>query len=72
MLAKIRKDKGISQATLARITGISLRSIQAYESKSRDINKASVQTVYLLSQALDTSIESLLDKERMKNNHALN
>lgn len=65
MLSETRKKKGLSQAELARITGISLRTIQSYESGVRDINKASAQTVYLLAQALGTSIENLLHSERI-------
>lgn len=65
MLSEARKKKGLSQAELARITGISLRTIQAYESGVRDVNKASAQTVYLLAQALGTSIENLLQTERI-------
>lgn len=65
MLAQKRRKKGLSQSQLADITGISLRTIQAYESETRDINKAAAENVYLLAQALDTSMEEILCTERI-------
>lgn len=65
MLAQKRRKKGLSQSQLADITGISLRTLQAYESETRDINKAAAENVYLLAQALDTSMEEILCTERI-------
>lgn len=65
MLAQKRRKKGLSQSQLADITGISLRTIQAYESETRNINKAAAENVYLLAQALDTSMEEILCTERI-------
>lgn len=65
MLAQKRRKKGLSQSQLADITGISLRTLQAYESETRDINKAAAENVYLLAQTLDTSMEEILCTERI-------
>lgn len=65
MLVQKRRKKGLSQSQLADITGISLRTLQAYESETRDINKAAAENVYLLAQALDTSMEEILCTERI-------
>lgn len=66
MLSRIRKEKGLSQSELSELTGISLRTIQSYESETRDINKASAETIYLLSQALGTSMETIICTERIR------
>ena len=44
-LKKARENCGLTQEELARISGISLRMIRAYEQKSQDISKASFATV---------------------------
>ena len=42
--------------------GVSLRSIQMYEQRNKDINKASVETLYRLSKVFGCSIEDLMEK----------
>lgn len=39
-LKRIRTAKGYSQKQLAELSGVSLRSIQMYEQRRKDINKA--------------------------------
>lgn len=60
-LALMRRLAGYSQATLAAKAGVSLRTLQQYENHSRDINKASGQTLYLLARALQCPIDSILE-----------
>lgn len=60
-LKRIREERNISQAKLAEETGISLRSIQAYEQNRRDINKVQAGTLLTLANALDCKIEDLLE-----------
>lgn len=60
-LAKFRRVVGYSQKILAQISGVNLRMIQQYESGSRDINKASVQTIWMLAKALRCSVEELVN-----------
>lgn len=60
-LKRIREERNISQAKLAEETGISLRSIQAYEQNRRDINKVQGGTLLTLANVLDCKIEDLLE-----------
>ena len=64
-LQEMRKKKGYSAATLSDITGISLRSIQHYESGYRDINTARLETLCTLALALDCKIENLLTNDNL-------
>lgn len=61
-LKKIREARGISQAVLAKESGVQIRSIQMYEQRNNDIDKAQAKTLYRLSLALGCSIEDLLEK----------
>ena len=58
----LRSAYGCTQAELAKRAGVSLRSIQMYEQRNKNINKASVETVYRLAKVLGCPIESLLEK----------
>lgn len=60
-LKKIREASGLSQNELSKKSGVSLRSIQMYEQKNNDIDKAQGQTLYKLSVTLGCSIEDLLE-----------
>ena len=60
-LAEMRIARGYTQALLAEKAGISLRTLQQYESKARDILKASVGIVYSLAKALECPIEHIID-----------
>lgn len=60
-LKTIRENRGISQAELAKLSGVKLRSIQMYEQKVNNIDKAQVGTVYKLSRVLGCTIEDLLE-----------
>ena len=61
-LKRIRTMYGCSQSILSKISGVNLRSIQMYEQRNKDINKASAETLYRLSRALGCSMEDLLEK----------
>lgn len=61
-LKKLRESRGLSQAELAKISGVSLRSIQMYEQRVNDIDKAQAQTVYKLSRVIGCAMEDLLEK----------
>lgn len=60
-LAQLRRIAGYSQQILAQIAGVNLRMIQQYENGARDINRASVQTVWLLAKALRCDVNELID-----------
>ena len=61
-LKRIRTTYGCTQAELARQSGVSLRSIQMYEQRHKDINKASAETLYRLSKVLGCTMENLVEK----------
>ena len=61
-LKRIRSTYGCTQADLAKRSGVTLRSIQMYEQRNKDINKASADALYRLSKVLGCSMESLLEK----------
>jgi len=60
-LKTIRENRGLSQSELAAQSGVNLRSIQMYEQKVNDIDKAQAQTLYKLSRVLGCSVEDLLE-----------
>ena len=57
----IRENRGISQTELATLSGVKLRSIQMYEQKVNDIDKAQAGTIYKLSRVLGCMMEELLE-----------
>ena len=61
-LKRIRTTYGCTQAELAQCSGVSLRSIQMYEQRNKDINKASAETMYRLSKTLGCTMEDLIEK----------
>ena len=61
-LKRMRLLCGYSQAELAKKSNVSLRSIQMYEQKNKDINKACVETVYKLSKALYCEMSDLIER----------
>ena len=66
-LKTIRESRGLSQVELAQQSGVKLRSIQMYEQRVNDIDKAQGQTLYKLARTLGCSVEDLLEnpmKER--------
>jgi DNA-binding transcriptional regulator YiaG len=61
-LKRIREARGLSQAKLAEESGVQLRSIQMYEQRNNDIDKAQAKTLYRLALTLGCNIEDLLEK----------
>lgn len=60
-LKRFRGYTGMTQAELARQSGVSLRSIQMYEQRHKDINKASVEKVYRLAKVFGCAVEDLIE-----------
>lgn len=60
-LKTYRKLNKMSQNELAEISGVELRSIEMYEQRRNDINKAQSITLYKLSKALGCTIEDILE-----------
>ena len=61
-LKRFRTAYGLTQTELAKRSGVSIRIIQAYEQRMRDINKAQLATIANLAQALDCDAIDLLEK----------
>lgn len=61
-LKRIRTAYGCTQAELAQHANVSLRSIQMYEQRNKDINRASIETVYRLAKTLGCAMEDLMEK----------
>lgn len=61
-LKRIRTAYGCTQAELAEHSGVSLRSIQMYEQRNKDINKAGAASVYSLAKVLGCTVEELLER----------
>ena len=61
-LKRLRTFYGYTQSELAERSGVSLRSIQMYEQRNKNINKASADVLYKLSKALGCAMEDLIEK----------
>ncbi len=60
-LKRLRTVYGCSQSELAKLSGVSLRSIQMYEQRNKDINNASASTLNAIAKVLGCKIEDLLE-----------
>ncbi len=60
-LKRQRAIYGYSQRELANLSGVSLRAIQMYEQRQKDINKASAISVRNLAKVLGCNIEDLME-----------
>ena len=57
-----RKQVGLSQSELAKLSGIPVRTIQQYEQRQKNINKAQVEYLFKLSSTLGCDMECLMEK----------
>lgn len=60
-LKTLRESRGLSQAELAKLSGVHLRNIQMYEQRVNNIDKAQAQTLYKLSRVIGCEIEDMLE-----------
>lgn len=60
-LRSLREARGLSQRELSKISGVKIRSIQLFEQKVNDIDKAQAHTLYKLARVLGCAIEDLLE-----------
>lgn len=56
-----RERLGMSQGALAKISGVSVRMIQHYEQRQKDLNRAQAQTLWNLARALHCGMEDLME-----------
>ncbi len=57
----LRKNCGLSQKSLSEKSGVNLRTLQQYEIRAKDINKAAVETLFSISKVLGCSITDLME-----------
>ena len=57
-----RIELGVSQSKLADLTGIPVRTIQQYEQRQKNINKAQAQYLVALARALYCNVEDLIER----------
>lgn len=60
-LKNIRQRVGISQRQLSELSGVPLRTIQQYEQRQKNINKAQVEYLISLSQVLCCDVKDLTE-----------
>ncbi len=60
-LKRIRSAYGCSQSQLAAYSGVGIRSIQMYEQRRKNINRAAGDTLRALSRALGCDIDAILE-----------
>ena len=60
-LKKRRKVAGLSQSGLAKEVGVSVRTIQQYEQRQKDINKASAERMLAFAKRLYCDVEDLME-----------
>ena len=58
---RVSSGKKYSANELAKQSGVSLRSIQMYEQRNKDINKAQMETVNNLAKVLGCKMEDLME-----------
>ena len=60
-LAYYRKMKGLSQSQLAKVSGVSVRSIQLFEQRKSNINNAQYNHLSAIAKGLGCEVEDLLE-----------
>ncbi|MBQ9068090.1 MAG: helix-turn-helix transcriptional regulator [Eggerthellaceae bacterium] len=60
-LQEQRKISGLTQRELADAAGVNLRTLQQYENRSKDINKAAGASLHNLARVLGVRMEDLLE-----------
>ena len=61
-LKSLRQKAGFSQRELAELSGVPVRTIQQYEQRQKNINKAQAEYLVMLAQALCCGVEDLMEK----------
>lgn len=62
-LKRARINAGLTQAQLAEISGLNLRTIQSLEQGYKNINHAAVENVLKLAKALNCEVQALIEYE---------
>ena len=60
-LKRIRQIAGLSQNQLAQSSGVPVRTIQQYEQRQKNINKAQAEYIFMMASALGCQPEALIE-----------
>ncbi len=60
-LQQIRENRGLSQRELSEKAEVNIRTLQQYEIKAKDINKAAASTLLALSRVLGCGMEDIME-----------
>ena len=61
-LKLLRQNAGLSQRELAELSGVPVRTIQQYEQRQKNINKAQAEYLVMLAKVLCCGIEDIMEK----------
>lgn len=61
-LKLLRQKANLSQRELAELSGVPVRTIQQYEQRQKNINKAQVEYLVMLAKVLCCGVEDLMEK----------
>ncbi|MCD8363771.1 MAG: helix-turn-helix domain-containing protein [Lachnospiraceae bacterium] len=61
-LKRLRQSADLSQRELAELSGVPLRTIQQYEQRQKNINRAQAEYLAMLAKALCCEMEDLLER----------
>lgn len=62
-LKVLRKNAGLTQQELAEQSGVPLRTLQQYEQRQKDINKAQAGYLAMLARVLCCKVEELMERD---------
>lgn len=61
-LKLLRQRAGLTQSQLAELSGVPVRTIQQYEQRQKNINKAQAEYLVILAKTLFCQVEDLIEK----------
>jgi transcriptional regulator with XRE-family HTH domain len=62
-LKEARMKKGLSQAKLAELAGINVRTLQHYEQESKNFDHARIDTIFSVCNALECKLSDIISDE---------
>lgn len=62
-LKEARIKKGLTQAKLAELTGINVRTLQHYEQESKNFDHARIDTIFSVCNALECKLSDIISDE---------
>lgn len=63
-LKLLRQKTGLSQRALAELSGVPVRTIQQYEQRQKNINKAQAEYLVMLAKVLCCTVDELIEKTK--------